>query len=80
MNCPGSTKTDGSIAKQVIASTGRSVVADPESLEDWAFLKKAFRAPSLQMVSFTITEKGYNLYGRDGKLMPAEVKKQNNRS
>jgi fructuronate reductase len=33
-------------------------------------LKEIFTSPSLQMASFTITEKGYSLTGRDGKLFP----------
>jgi fructuronate reductase len=32
-------------------------------------LKKIFASPSLQMASFTITEKGYSLKGRDGALL-----------
>jgi len=68
--CIGVTlKTDGSIEKQVIAGTGKSVMPDVGFAEDWAYLKKVFTGDSLQMVSFTITEKGYNLYGRDGGYM-----------
>jgi len=60
-------KSDGSIDKQVIASVASSFRMD----KDLAELKKIFAAPSLQMASFTITEKGYELNGRDGRLLPA---------
>ncbi len=52
-------KSDGSIEKRVVASVTESLKADPQFGEDWARLAEIFRAPSLQMISFTITEKGY---------------------
>ncbi|MCL1930292.1 MAG: mannitol dehydrogenase family protein [Treponema sp.] len=57
-------KADGTIGKEVIASVSHSYRMD-KSLDD---LKKIFAAPSLQMASFTITEKGYELTNRDGLL------------
>ncbi len=51
---------DGTVDKTVIGSVVKSVTADPRSA-DWDWLAKAFRSPSLQMVSLTITEKGYSL-------------------
>jgi len=36
---------------------------------DWARLREIFTAQSLQMVTFTITEKGYALRGADGKYL-----------
>jgi fructuronate reductase len=38
--------------------------------KELAALKEFFAAPSLQMASFTITEKGYSLTGRDGSFFP----------
>ncbi len=59
---------DGGIDKGVVASIARGVVAtDPEGWED---LKAVFRKPSLQMLSFTITEKGYALRDMKGALTP----------
>lgn len=52
-------KSDGTIGKEVVASVADAVKCSPAFAEDWAKLKKAFINPSLQMVSFTITEKGY---------------------
>ncbi|MCL2765409.1 MAG: mannitol dehydrogenase family protein [Treponema sp.] len=59
-------KSDGTTSKQVIASVASSLRMDTE----YAALKEIFKAPSLQMASFTITEKGYSLQGRDGSLLP----------
>ena len=52
-------KSDGSIEKRVVASVTESLKADFQFAEDLARLAEIFRSPSLQMISFTITEKGY---------------------
>ncbi len=49
---------DGNIEKKVIASVTEALKADP-LFPDWQRLVDIFRFPSLQMISFTITEKGY---------------------
>jgi fructuronate reductase len=59
-------KSDGTTEKQVIGSIASSMRMDKE-LET---LKEIFKSPSLQMASFTITEKGYSLKNRDGTLFP----------
>lgn len=64
-------KADGSIEKSVIASVVESLVVDTESQENWNRLKEIFVNPSLQMVSFTITEKGYSLTDAKGEILPA---------
>ena len=66
-------KADGSITKEVIASVAEAVTCDPTNSKDWSVLENAFKNPSLQMVSFTITEKGYALYGPDGSLFKGYV-------
>ena len=48
----------GTIEKKVIASVTEALKADYQ-FDDWKRLADIFRAPSLQMISFTITEKGY---------------------
>ena len=58
--------SDSTIDKEIIASVSDAVVAQPAEKEDYARLLSAFAAPSLQMVSFTITEKGYALRRMDG--------------
>ena len=59
---------DGGIDKSINASIAKGIVAaDPEG---WNELKAIFRKPSLQMLSFTITEKGYALRDMKGELIP----------
>lgn len=62
-------KADGSIEKTVIGSMVEALKADPAD-KDFKRLREIFRAPSLQMVSFTITEKGYSLVRPDGSYLP----------
>ena len=52
-------KSDASIKNQVVASVAKALKCSPAFPEDYENLKKAYRNPKLQMVSFTITEKGY---------------------
>ena len=59
-----SLQSDGNIEKKVIASVTEALKADPQ-FPDWQRLVDIFRAPSLQMVSFTITEKGYGFNEAD---------------
>jgi fructuronate reductase len=59
-------KSDGNTEKKVIASVASSVRMDNEM----ETLKTIFTSPSLQMASFTITEKGYSLKGRSGEILP----------
>jgi len=50
--------SDGTVEKKVIASVTEALKADYQ-FQDWQRLTEIFRQPSLQMISFTITEKGY---------------------
>lgn len=59
-----SLKSTGTIEKKVIASVTESLKADYQ-FADWARLQEIFRNPSLQMISFTITEKGYGVVPAD---------------
>lgn len=61
---------DGSMEKTVVGSVAGALRADPAYPGDWARLKAIFRSPSLQMTTFTITEKGYALTGMDGGFLP----------
>ena len=61
---------DGTVSKEVLAGVARGVkvnFADAAARED---LLSVFRAPSLRMLSFTITEKGYQLRQTDGSYLP----------
>ena len=59
-----SLQSDGNIEKKVIASVTEALKADPK-FPDWKRLAEIFRNPSLQMISFTITEKGYTFNEAD---------------
>ncbi|MCH5306941.1 MAG: mannitol dehydrogenase family protein [Prevotella sp.] len=59
-----SLQSDGNIEKKVIASVTEALKADYQ-FSDWSRLVDIFRNPSLQMVSFTITEKGYGFCDAD---------------
>ncbi|HEX2925894.1 MAG TPA: mannitol dehydrogenase family protein, partial [Ruminiclostridium sp.] len=61
---------DGSLEKKVIGSVAESLVGDTAKKEDWERLKEIFRKPSLQIVSFTVTEKGYSLTGMSNEFLP----------
>ncbi len=54
-------KADGTIEKEIVASICACVRADKHFIEDWNLLERVFKAPSLKMVSLTITEKGYSV-------------------
>ncbi|MCI9338738.1 MAG: mannitol dehydrogenase family protein, partial [Lachnospiraceae bacterium] len=58
-------QSDGNIQKKVIASVTESLKADAQFESDWARLAEIFANPSLQMISFTITEKGYGVAPAD---------------
>ena len=54
----------------MVGSVTESLVADPVAPEDYARLTEIFENPSLQMVTFTITEKGYSLVNGKGEKLP----------
>lgn len=56
-------KSSGEMEKRVIASVADTIKADSSLRDEWMRLKEIFRTPALQMVSFTITEKGYSTEG-----------------
>lgn len=58
-------QSTGTIEKKVIASVTESLKADYSFTKDWARLAEIFKKPSLSMVSFTITEKGYGVNDAD---------------
>ena len=59
-----SLQSSGTIEKKVIASVTEALKADYQ-FDDWNRLAEIFRKPSLQMISFTITEKGYSVAPAD---------------
>ena len=61
---------DGTREYKVLGSLAEAVKAQSSNPEQWNRLKEIFASPSLQMVSFTITEKGYALQKADGTWFP----------
>jgi len=61
---------DGSMDREIVASVAKGVKANMEDAGEYEYLKKVFRNPSLQMLSFTITEKGYALANLQGEFLP----------
>ena len=65
-----SLKADGSMTDEVVASIACGLRASAAFPEDLAALTAAFRSETLQMASFTITEKGYALKNASGDFFP----------
>ena len=59
-----SLQSTGTIEKKVIGSVTEALKADYQ-VDDWTRMVEIFRNPSLQMISFTITEKGYSVASAD---------------
>ena len=66
-------KPTGDVSYEVIGSIPFALCANYRYEEDHKELVNIFTAPSLQLVSFTITEKGYSLRSMDRKLLPVVV-------
>lgn len=60
-------KSDGTIDKSVVASVAEALPLDCGNEEAYDRLREIFRKDSLQMATFTITEKGYSLLDGEGK-------------
>ena len=63
-------KADNTVDKSVIGSIVESVILDSEDKASFSRMKEIFSSPSLQMASFTITEKGYQLADASGAVHP----------
>lgn len=64
-------KADGSVGKKIIGSVTESLCLGDGFETEEKRVKEIFKSSSLQMASFTITEKGYAVKSADGKLLPA---------
>lgn len=60
---------DGAFDVELVASVAESLVGNPNSSDDWERLRQLFAAPSLKMVSFTVTEKGYVVDDKEANLI-----------
>lgn len=66
------TKADGSQDRELFASVADAIYAGPVGDDTTSFdrLKEIFKQSSLQVVSFSITEKGYHLQSGAGEFFP----------
>ena len=62
---------NGDFDKTIIGSITEAIAADRNRTDDFNRLVEIFEKPSLQMASFTITEKGYSLTDADGNYIKA---------
>ena len=60
---------DGSNEKKIIASITESLTCDMQNKVDWERIESICIAGSLQIMSFTITEKGYKLKKDNGEYL-----------
>lgn len=67
-------KPDGTTDNKIVSSITEGIKANAADPGQMARLKEIFTDPGLQMMSFTVTEKGYALKGIDGNFMPVVVK------
>ncbi|ADL42104.1 Mannitol dehydrogenase domain [Caldicellulosiruptor obsidiansis OB47] len=61
----------GNLEKKVVASITEGLKCDKSFEADWQRLCRIFENSSLKLVTFTITEKGYNLFDLKGDYLPA---------
>ena len=64
-------KADNTVEKTIVGSIMESLILDSKNEAEYARLREIFENPSLQMASFTITEKGYATANAKGELFPA---------
>jgi len=69
-----SLNADGSTTNSVVASIAEGIKANLSDEKNKERLTEIFENPSLQMISFTITEKGYALTNVNGDVFPFVTK------
>ena len=64
-------KADNTVEKTIVGSIMESLILDSKNEAEYARVREIFKNPSLQMASFTITEKGYATANAKGEFFPA---------
>ena len=64
-------KADNTVEKTIVGSIMETLILDSKNEAEYARLREIFKNPSLQMASFTITEKGYATANAKGEFFPA---------
>ena len=73
-----SLNADGSSDCEVLGSVAYALKADSADESAMAEFRRIFRSPSLEMVSYTITEKGYAINTTSGGLLPVVAEDMKN--
>lgn len=63
-------KANGTVEKTIVGGVAESRILDSENEAEYGRLKEIFSKDSLQMCTFTITEKGYSLVNGRGEIIP----------
>ena len=63
-------KANGTVEKTVVGGVVESRILDSQNDAEYGRLKEIFAKDSLQMCTFTITEKGYSLVNGKGEIIP----------
>ncbi|MEV2311666.1 mannitol dehydrogenase family protein [Paenibacillus larvae] len=66
-------KSDGTLEKNLITSTTDSYYVNSSNSEDWEKVVDIFENPSLQLATFSITEKAYKLHDINGDMLSVVV-------
>lgn len=66
-------KADGTVEKTVIGSIMESLRLDSSNQQEFIRMQEIFKKDSLQLCTFTITEKGYSLVDGKGEVLPSVV-------
>ena len=69
---------DGSLDREIIGSVAEAIPLDQKKPSTWQRLEEIFQNPSLQIVSLTITEKGYALKDGAGNLLASVIEDMEN--
>lgn len=64
-------KANGTVEKTVVGSVAESNILDSERTDEFTRMREIFTKDSLQMATFTITEKGYSLVDGKGEILRA---------
>ncbi|WP_283679664.1 mannitol dehydrogenase family protein [Lentilactobacillus sp. Marseille-Q4993] len=62
------TKDNGDFDNELLTPVADAFFLAPDHKQNWAKMQKLFESPALQLVSFTITEKGYGLWQSNGEF------------
>ena len=71
-------KANGTVDKTVVGSIGESCILDSNNQKEFDRIKEIFISPTLQLATFTITEKGYALEDSKGNTFKEVIEDYTN--